>query len=113
MITVDLVKKYLYIPCEVEEDDLLIRMMISTATAYAKNATNYFDELYDGGEYENDDFIKQADFFILLYTSELYQNRNLYSITKGDGVQPTYMTQSLMLQLQTYTIPDKGDITNE
>lgn len=113
MITVDFVKKYLYVSCEVEEDDMLIRMMINTAVSYLRNAVEHFDELYDGGEYENEDFINQADLFLLLYTSELYQNRNLYSITNGNGVQPTYMTHALMLQLQTYTIPEEGDTTNE
>lgn len=104
MVTTDLVKKFMYVPAEVEEDDVIIGMFINVATAYVKNACDYFSEYYEGGEFENRDFIAQADMAILLYVSELYQNRDLYNSQNVDP-KPPYMVTSLYLQLQTYPNP--------
>lgn len=104
MITVDIVKHFLYVPAEVEEDDYLIQMMINVATAYVHNACDYFDELYEGGEFEDRNFVAQADMAILLYTAELYQNRDAYNSENVDP-KPPYMVTSLYIQLQTYPNP--------
>lgn len=99
MITVDDLKEYLYIPNEITNDDRTIGFMIDASYSYLRGAVDDFDALYK----QNLDFKKQADLYALFYTAELYQNRNQFNSDRGNS----YMTRSLITQLQTYKLEDK------
>jgi uncharacterized phage protein (predicted DNA packaging) len=95
MITVSNIKEYLYIPHEVDNDDVNIGIMIDTAYSYLRGAIDNFDFKYESGG----DFVNLADSYVTLFVAEMYQNRNQFT----EGSQPSFLTRALITQLQVYT----------
>lgn len=93
MLELEEVKKYARI--DIEEDDQLLRMLIKAAEGYLKNAT--------GKEYPAlDIYGKEINYglekiYLQLLIAYWYERRSPVG-TAGENF--TYMTKSLMLQLQ-------------
>lgn len=94
MITVSNIKEYLYIPSEVNNDDVMLATMVDTAYSYLKGAIDDFESKYESDE----DFINLADAYATIYVAEAYQNRNQFT----DNGQPSFLVRALMTQLQLY-----------
>lgn len=95
MITVSNIKDYLYIPHEVDNDDVNIGIMIDTAYSYLRGAIDNFDYKYESGG----DFVNLTDSYVTLFVAEMYQNRNQF----GEEAKPSFLTRALITQLQLYT----------
>ena len=102
MITINDAKDYIYVPASVTIDDMAIHGFIQAAYIYLKGAVDNFDKLYE----DNDEFETLADLYAIMYTAELYQQRNQYSTGSST---PSFLVKALMTQLQTYTYDDKGE----
>jgi uncharacterized phage protein (predicted DNA packaging) len=95
MITVSNIKEYLYIPSEVNNDDVLISTMVDTAYSYLRGAVDNFDDKYE----TDTDFANLADAYATIYVAELYQNRNQFT----ESGAPSFLTRALITQIQLYT----------
>lgn len=102
MITINDAKDYIYVPASVTIDDMAIHGFIQASYAYLRGAIDNFDKLYE----ENEEFETLADLYAIMYTAELYQQRNQYSTGSST---PSFLVKALMTQLQTYTYDDKGE----
>lgn len=93
MLTLSEVKEYLRI--DIDDDDQLLQSLITAATEYLKNAT--------GKEYpETDEIGNKIDYalekiYLQLLISYWYEKR---TPAGGVGEDFSFMTRSLMLQLQ-------------
>ena len=95
MITVSHIKDYLYIPSEMDNDDVNIGIFIDTAYSYLRGAIDNFDYKYESST----DYANIADSYVTLFVAEMYQNRNQFT----EGSQPSFLTRALITQLQLYT----------
>lgn len=102
MITINDAKDYIYVPASVTIDDMAIHGFIQAAYIYLKGAVDNFDKLYE----DNDEFETLADLYAIMYTAELYQQRNQYSTGSST---PSFLVKALMTQLQTYTYKEKNE----
>lgn len=102
MITINDAKDYIYVPASVTIDDMAIHGFILAAYAYLRGAIDDFDALYD----TNDEFETLADLYAIMYTAELYQQRNQYSTGSST---PSFLVKALMTQLQTYTYKENNE----
>lgn len=96
MITINDAKEYIYVPASVTIDDMAIHGFIQAAYTYMRGAIDNFDKLYE----QNEEFETLADLYAVMYTAELYQQRNQYSTGSST---PSFLVKALMTQLQTYT----------
>lgn len=102
MITINDAKDYIYVPASVTIDDMAIHGFILAAYAYLRGAIDNFDKLYE----ENEEFETLADLYAIMYTAELYQQRNQYSTGSST---PSFLVKALMQQMQTYTYEENNE----
>lgn len=102
MITINDAKDYIYVPASVTIDDMAIHGFIQAAYIYLKGAIDNFDKLYE----QNEEFECLADLYAIMYTAELYQQRNQYSTGSST---PSFLVKALMTQLQTYTYEENNE----
>ena len=96
MITVSNIKNYLYIPNEVNYDDVMISTFIDSAYSYLRGAIDDFDLKYDADM----DFANLADSYATIFVAEMYQTRNQFT----EEGKPSFMTRALITQLQLYVV---------
>lgn len=92
MITIQEVKEYLRI--DIDEDDLLLQSLITAAIEYLKNATG---KEYLNSETENYELEK---IYLKLLIAHWYEERTPMTSSKQVGKEFSYLTKSLLLQLQ-------------
>lgn len=91
MVELTAIKEYLRIDNAI--DDVMLDNHSLVAEAYVKGAVDGYE-----ANIKNADFKAIAEQVQLAYIAELYENRLQYSGNKT----PSFMVQSMLLQLQTY-----------